>query len=146
MGYTKGDKYLESDQRTQATLLENKGTQEGKLDVFRGVRDMDDQIIVHLRDYTGDCSQDHLRFGLDEAKEAVANLEMVSQDHTRIHVSGKDQSKGRGYVATLDGGRLLAAVDMRSAANDNYQVDVDWSDLKKALQKAWRAPRKKATT
>jgi hypothetical protein len=146
MGYTKGDKYLEDERRTQATLVPNAGSQGGNLDVFRGVRDMEDQIIVHLRDYTGDCPNDHLRFSVDEAKEAVGNLEFVTTEFTNVHVSGKDNSKGRGYVATITDGRLRAGVNFADAAFGDYPVDVDSAELKKALQKAWRQPRKTAGT
>jgi hypothetical protein len=146
MGYTKGDAYLEDARRTQASLLDNAGSQGGKLDVFRGVRDMEDQIIVHLRDYTGDCPTDHLRFTVEEAKEAVGNLEFVTTTHTNVHVSGKDNSKGRGYVATITNGRLRAGTSFADVAFGDYPVDVDWAELKKALQKAWRQPRKTADT
>lgn len=142
---TKKGAYESDERRTQATLLENKGTLGGKLDVFRGVRDMSEQIIIHAREYEGYCTNDHLRFDVDAAKEAVSNLDAVSSN-TQVFVQASDTSKSRGYFACIKGGRLLATPAVMDAAQGNFQVDVDWGEFKKAITKASRKPREKKST
>lgn len=135
-------KYETDERRTQATLLDNQGTMGGKLDVFRGVRDMDDQIILHLREYDDYCNgSDHLRFGVADAKEAIKNLEAVSAG-TQVFIEATDSSKGRGYFARITPeGRLEATPNVSDAASGDFQIDVDWDQLKKALSKAARKPK-----
>lgn len=138
---TEKGRYESDERRTQATLLENEGTIGGKLDVFRGIRDMEDQIIIHAREYTGYCANDHLRFGIAEAREAIKNLESVSSN-TQVFIEAADSSKARGYFAAITPeGRLVTAPDVQVAARGQFPVDVDWDKFKKAVSKAAKKPK-----
>lgn len=140
---TEKGRYESDERRTQATLLDNHGTIGGKLDVFRGIRDMNDQIIVHAREYTGYCANDHLRFNIADAKEAVKNLEAVSAG-TQVFIEASDTSKGRGYFARITPeGRLQTTPNVSTAATSTFEVDVDWDQFKKAISKAARKPKVK---
>lgn len=140
---TEKGKYEGDERRTQATLLENQGTIGGKLDVFRGIRDMEDQVIIHAREYSGYCQNDHLRFGVADAKDAVKNLEAVSAG-TQVFIEAADTSKNRGYFARISPeGRLQTTPNVSSASSSTFEVDVDWEQFKKALTKAARKPKSK---
>lgn len=150
MGFSKEPAVYEADERrVQASLIDNAGVQKGRLDIFRGNRDKDDQIILHLRDYDNDCTlSDHLRFSIVHLKEELANLKTVAEaeggDSTVIH--GTDDQRSREYMAKLTkDGRLKATLTWKNAAMDVWEVDVSYDEFKKAVEKAARKPRAKAS-
>lgn len=132
---TTGTAWRDDTRRTQATEIK---MDTAIVDVFRGT---DDQVIVHLREYDYSCFEDHFRFSIDAVKEAVNNLELVSQDFTKVFIQSQDDSKSRRFICCLQGGRFYATNTIENAARNNFQVNVDWKEMKKALQKAWRKPR-----
>lgn len=139
---TSKGKYEADERRTQATLLDNTGSMGGKLDVFRGIRDMSEQVIIHLREYDAWCDgSDHLRFEVAAAKDAIKNLEAVSAN-TQVFLQGEDTSRSRGFFARITPeGRLQATPQVSNAASGQFQVDVDWDQFKKAISKAARQPK-----